>query len=72
MDCSRVSPHISILGCKLAQNAGRSALPKILQQFWLSKFTQRSPAGLPLGIPGMGLLIDGAVQHAPQFTLHSN
>jgi hypothetical protein len=33
---------------------------------------QRTPAGLPLGMPGMGLLIEGAVQQAPQFALHSN
>ena len=30
-----------------------------------------TPAGLPFGMPGIGLLIDGAVQHAPQFGLHS-
>lgn len=28
--------------------------------------TQRTPAGLPLGMPGIGLVIDGAVQQAPQ------
>lgn len=27
---------------------------------------QRTPAGLPFGIPGIGELIDGAIQHAPQ------
>lgn len=27
--------------------------------------TQRTPAGLPLGIPGIGLVIEGAVQQAP-------
>ena len=27
---------------------------------------QRTPAGLPLGMPGMGEEIDGAVQQAPQ------
>jgi len=31
---------------------------------------QRTPGGLPCGMPGMGLLIDGAMQHAPQKSLH--
>lgn len=26
----------------------------------------RTPAGFPSGMPGMGLVIEGAVQHAPQ------
>ena len=28
--------------------------------------TQRTPAGLPCGMPGMGEEIEGAMQHAPQ------
>jgi hypothetical protein len=28
--------------------------------------TQGTPAGLPCGIPGMGLVIEGAIQQAPQ------
>ena len=31
---------------------------------------QRSPAFFPLGIPGMGDDMEGAMQHAPQFFLH--
>jgi hypothetical protein len=58
------------LDCKLAQNAGRSGNPKILQRFSLSNCTHRTPAGLPFGMPGMGLLMLGAVQHAPQFGRH--
>ncbi|WP_281175775.1 hypothetical protein [Marinomonas fungiae] len=27
---------------------------------------QGTPAGLPFGMPGMGLEIDGAIQQAPQ------
>ncbi|MBS1206680.1 MAG: hypothetical protein H6R25_3579 [Proteobacteria bacterium] len=27
-------------------------------------------AGLPLGMPGIGLVMDGAVQHAPQSGRH--
>lgn len=28
-------------------------------------WTQRTPAGLPFGIPGIGEVIEGAMQHAP-------
>lgn len=28
------------------------------------------PAGLPLGMPGIGEVIDGAMQHAPQPERH--
>jgi hypothetical protein len=28
---------------------------------------QGTPAGFPSGIPGIGLLIDGSMQHAAQF-----
>jgi len=31
---------------------------------------QRTPAGLPWGMPGMGLLMEGAMQQAPQKSLH--
>jgi hypothetical protein len=31
-----------------------------------SSWTQRTPAGLPFGMPGMADVIDGAVQQAPQ------
>jgi hypothetical protein len=31
---------------------------------------QRTPAGLPSGIPGMGVVMDGAVQQAPQAVRH--
>jgi hypothetical protein len=36
------------------------------QRSWLSSWQQRAPAALPAGMPGIGELIDGAVQHAPQ------
>lgn len=32
---------------------------------------QRTPAGLPSGIPGMGDDMDGIIQQAPQDSLHS-
>jgi hypothetical protein len=63
---ARVSPHISLDGCRLPHTAGRSDLPKILQPFRSSSCTQRTPAGLPSGIPGIGEDIDGAIQQAPQ------
>jgi hypothetical protein len=70
MACSRLSPHIISLGCREPQTAGRSGRPKILQRSSSSSWMQRTPAGLliPLtrGIPGMGELIDGAMQQAAQ------
>lgn len=64
--CSRVAPHISGAGLRPPQNAGRSGRPKIAQSFASVRFAQRTPAGLPCGMPGRGLLIDGAMQQAPQ------
>lgn len=58
--------HISSDGCKLAHTLGRSGEPKILQRCCASSCTQGVLAGLPLGIPGIGLEMEGAVQHAPQ------
>lgn len=66
MACSRESPHISCDGCKLAHTAGLPGCPKIRQLSASSSCTQRIPAGLPFGIPGIGEVIDGAVQQAPQ------
>lgn len=37
-----------------------------------SNCTQGTPAGLPPGMPGIGLEIDGAVQQAPQFARQGN
>jgi hypothetical protein len=34
--------------------------------------TQRMPAGLPFGIPGMGELIEGAMQQAPHLARQGN
>ena len=68
--CSRVAPHISADGCNPPQKAGRSGLPKIRQRSSAPSCTQRTPAGFPSGMPGMGLVIEGAVQQAPQYGLH--
>jgi hypothetical protein len=35
-------------------------------------WTHRIPAGLPPGMPGIGLVIDGAVQQAPQLGRHAS
>jgi hypothetical protein len=41
-------------------------LPKSLQRCCSSSCTQGWPAGFPWGMPGIGLLIEGAVQQAAQ------
>lgn len=64
-------PHISALGRKLTQNAGRSGWPYSLQRLSAVNCTQRTPAGLPSGMPGIGELMEGAMQQAPQPTRHS-
>ncbi|RSZ59430.1 hypothetical protein EJB06_09745 [Massilia atriviolacea] len=66
--CSRLLPHISSDGCRPPQKAGRSGLPKIRQRLSAPSWMQRSPAALPLGIPGIGLVMEGAVQQAPQLS----
>jgi hypothetical protein len=68
--CARLVPHISSDGCSPPQNAGRSGRPKMAQPLSVRSWTQRTPAGLPLGMPGMGEVIEGAVQQAPQPGLH--
>jgi len=62
---SRCEPHMSAEGCKPPQNAGRSGLPNTAQRMSGSSCTQGTPAGLPCGMPGRALVIDGAMQHAP-------
>jgi hypothetical protein len=64
-------PHISSDGCNAQHTAGRSGFPKSLQRLSGVNCTQRTPVGFPLGMPGMGEEIDGAIQQAPQPTLHS-
>jgi len=53
-------------GRRPEQTAGRSGRPKMAQRLSSVSCTQRTPAGLPWGMPGIGEEIDGAVQHAPQ------
>lgn len=63
---SRCLPQTYSTALKFAQTAGRSGCPKILQPNCSSSWMQGTPAGLPLGMPGMGLEIEGAMQQAPQ------
>ena len=64
-------PQMSGSGWKAPQMRGRSGRPKILQRKLSSRLTQRTPAGLPLGIPGMGELIEITMQQAAQPGRHS-
>jgi hypothetical protein len=58
--CARSLPHISADGASEAQTAGRSGRPNRRQRKAASRCGQGRPAGLPR------LLIDGAMQQAPQ------
>lgn len=66
MACSRLLPHISSEGCSEPQTAGRSGRPNKVQRKSASRQGQGIPAGLPLGRPGSGDEMDGAVQQAAQ------
>ena len=57
---------MSAWGCSEEQTDGRSGRPNRRQRSPSSNCTQRTPAGLPCGMPGMAEVMDGAVQHAPQ------
>ena len=67
MASARELPHMSGFGRSETQNAGRSGFPNRLQRIASSNCTQRTPAGLPCGMPGIGDVIDGAMQQAPQW-----
>jgi hypothetical protein len=62
-------PHISTLGRNELHTRGRVGKPNSSQRPSAVNCTHRTPAGLPMppayAIPGIGLDIDGAVQHAP-------
>lgn len=64
--CSVLWPHISADGISPPHTAGRSGCPKMRQRASSPSWMQRTPAGLPWGMPGMGELMEGAVQQAPQ------
>ena len=67
MACPAELPHMSAAGRRLAHTAGRSGLVKMRQRLASSSCTQRTPAGLPNGMPGMGEEMEGAMQQAPQW-----
>jgi hypothetical protein len=54
------------LGRRLTHTAGRSGFPNNAHRKSSSNCTQRTPAGLPFGIPGIADEMLGAMQHAPQ------
>ena len=62
---------MSAVGRSEAHTAGRAGSSKSAQRNSLVSCTQGTPAGLPDGMPGMALLIDGAVQQAAQRARHS-
>ena len=61
----RLAPHMDSAGRRLVQNAGRSGFPNSAQRKSGSNWTQGMPAGLPCGIPGIGDVMEGAMQQAP-------
>jgi len=63
---SELLPQTSGSAANPPQTAGRSGCPKIRQYLSSESCTQRTPAGLPKGMPGIGEDIEGAMQHAPQ------
>jgi len=67
MACAAVPPHMSGSGWRLPHTAGRSGWPKMRQRLAASSCAQRTPAGLPCGMPGIGLEMEGAMQHAPHW-----
>lgn len=62
---SRWLPHISSDACRPLQHAGRTGEPKTRQRRSSLRYRQGSPAGL------FRLLMDGAIQQAPQSGRHS-
>jgi hypothetical protein len=66
MASCRLAPHMSGPGFSVPQNAGRSGLPNSRQRNASSSCRHGTPAGLPCGMPGIGEVIEGAVQQAAQ------
>jgi len=59
------------IGRNETHTPGRSGLPNSAQRPSGVSCTHGIPAGLPNGIPGIGELIEGAMQQAAQPTRHS-
>lgn len=64
--CQLESRHMPADGASEAHTTGRLGSPNSRQRRSASSCTQATPAGLPCGMPGMGELIEGAMQQAPQ------
>jgi hypothetical protein len=64
------SPHISRDGRNAAQTAGYSGVEWIRQRRSSSRLTHLSPAGFPRGMPGIGELMEMAMQQAAHPCLH--
>lgn len=63
---SLVSPHMSLDGCNCTHTSGLSGLPNSLHLLSSVNCTQRTPAGFPSGIPGIGDEIEITIQQAAQ------
>jgi hypothetical protein len=63
----RDPPQVSLFGAKLEQIGGLSGFPNNPHRLSSVKLTHLTPAGLPLGMPGMADEIEMAMQQAPQF-----
>lgn len=63
---------MSGVGRRLEHTAGRRGSPNRLQRSWASSCTQGTPAGFPMGMPGIGEEIEGAMQHAAQPDRHAS
>ncbi|HUG13047.1 MAG TPA: hypothetical protein VMM36_18660 [Opitutaceae bacterium] len=59
------------IGRSEVHTAGRSGFPKSAHRPSGVSWMHGVPAGLPCGIPGIGELIESAMQHAAQPTRHS-
>lgn len=68
---SAESRHISGMGRRRLHTNGRVGRPNNWQRLSAVNCTQRTPAGLPSGMPGIGDEIERAIQQAPQPTRQS-
>jgi hypothetical protein len=64
--CCAEEPHICTSGVSEVHTAGRSGRPKRRQRRASSSWTHGTPAALPPGMPGIAVLIEGAMQQAAQ------
>jgi hypothetical protein len=66
-----LAPQFSVLAANCRHKPGYEGEAQSAQRrVTKSRFEQAVPAGLPVGIPGKGVVIEGAIQQAPQFSRH--